>query len=180
MNILKEIRRKNGLTQTEFAEKLSVSRSAIAQIEIGKNQISTDLAKKISDIFNVSLDILLSNSTVDYLNSASFEDFTDSFYFEESMLLLDIDKIEVLKTLIKKFAQEKGLKGVTPSFTRFEEQNNLYFMIDNFHNKSNDNILNEVVLKDLHKKVKFAIDCLYDDLYNNMSIGYNILDSYYK
>jgi transcriptional regulator with XRE-family HTH domain len=46
-NIFKSIRKELGLTQTEFALSLDVSRSAIAQIETSNNNPSNDLVKRL-------------------------------------------------------------------------------------------------------------------------------------
>lgn len=46
-NIFKSIRKELGLTQTEFALSLNVSRSAIAQIESSNNNPSNDLVKRL-------------------------------------------------------------------------------------------------------------------------------------
>lgn len=50
----KEIRKNLSLTQVQFANKLDVSRSAIAQIEMGKNTPTTDLLLKIIDTFSLT------------------------------------------------------------------------------------------------------------------------------
>jgi transcriptional regulator with XRE-family HTH domain len=60
-NILKEIRKLNNVTQKEFSETLNVSRSAIAQIEIGNNKPSSELVDNILANFKVT------NSQKDYL-----------------------------------------------------------------------------------------------------------------
>lgn len=46
-NIFKSIRKELGLTQTEFALSLNVSRSAIAQIETSNNNPSNELVKRL-------------------------------------------------------------------------------------------------------------------------------------
>ena len=49
---LPKIRKKYKLTQTEFAKKIGVSRSYIAQIEIGNNILTKQSDKKIQDFLN--------------------------------------------------------------------------------------------------------------------------------
>lgn len=51
---LKELRKKLSLTQEEFAKKLNVSRSNIANIEIGNISLSDRNLKDICRIFNVN------------------------------------------------------------------------------------------------------------------------------
>lgn len=57
-NILK-IRKENNLTQDELAEKYFVTRQTISNWEIGKSYPDLETLVKISNDFNVSLDILL-------------------------------------------------------------------------------------------------------------------------
>lgn len=61
MNRIKELRTKNQMNQIELARKLFVSQSAISSWELGTRDIDTDNLKKISDIFNVSIDYILGN-----------------------------------------------------------------------------------------------------------------------
>lgn len=56
--ILKNFRKHIGLTQKDFADKLGVSRATIAQIEVGNNNLSTDLLYKIKKVFHVNLEEL--------------------------------------------------------------------------------------------------------------------------
>lgn len=56
---LKEARKNAGLTQTELAEKLCVSRQAITKWESGKGIPDVDNLRTISKVLNVSIDFLL-------------------------------------------------------------------------------------------------------------------------
>ena len=55
---IKEIRKKNNLTQKEFADKYNVTYQAVSKWENGKNMPDSTLIKKISEDFNVSLEEL--------------------------------------------------------------------------------------------------------------------------
>lgn len=55
--LFKDIRRSENLTQSQFSEKLNISRSAIAQIESSKNNPSRDLTLNILDKFSLSNEI---------------------------------------------------------------------------------------------------------------------------
>ena len=57
---LQLLRKKQGLTQEELAEKLYVSRTAISKWESGRGYPSIDSLKEISSFFSVSIDALLS------------------------------------------------------------------------------------------------------------------------
>ena len=56
---LKEARKNAGLTQTELAEKLCVSRQAVTKWEAGNGIPDVDNLKVISKVLNVSIDFLL-------------------------------------------------------------------------------------------------------------------------
>ena len=56
---LKEARKQAGLSQEQLAEKLSVSRSAVAKWESGKGIPDVENLKGISKLLNISIDYLL-------------------------------------------------------------------------------------------------------------------------
>ena len=56
---LKEARKKAGLSQEQFAEKMNVSRSAIAKWETDKGMPDVNNLKVMSQLLNVSIDYLL-------------------------------------------------------------------------------------------------------------------------
>ncbi|MBQ5916989.1 MAG: helix-turn-helix domain-containing protein [Lachnospiraceae bacterium] len=61
---LKEARKNAGLTQTELAEKLCVSRQAITKWETGKGIPDVENLRLISKVLNVSIDFLLDDEEV--------------------------------------------------------------------------------------------------------------------
>ena len=58
-NILKSLREKNGLTQEQMAERVSVTRQAVSRWETGETQPNTDTLKLLSREFDVSINTLL-------------------------------------------------------------------------------------------------------------------------
>lgn len=58
-NNLRKLRIKHRLTQSELAQKLHLSRSAISNYEQGKMQPTIETLIEISKIFDISLDELL-------------------------------------------------------------------------------------------------------------------------
>ena len=62
-NKLYELRKKNGLSQEAFADRLGVSRQAVSKWECGESLPDTDNLITISKLFGVSLDELVGNST---------------------------------------------------------------------------------------------------------------------
>lgn len=61
--LIAQIRQERGLTQSEFAKKLSTSQSAVNRIEHGKQNLSLETLGRISDVLNKQL-IALSGSSV--------------------------------------------------------------------------------------------------------------------
>ena len=67
---LASLRKQNGLTQLELAEKLNVSRQAISRWEVGTAVPSTDNLRVLSNLYGVSVDYLLNDNADDsYKNS---------------------------------------------------------------------------------------------------------------
>ena len=59
---LKELRKKQGLTQLELAERLFVSRQAISGWEEGTSRPSTENLQSLSRLFNIPLETLLDDT----------------------------------------------------------------------------------------------------------------------
>jgi len=57
---LQELRKQKGITQDELAKLLFVSRTAISKWESGRGYPSITSLKAIADLFNISIDSLLS------------------------------------------------------------------------------------------------------------------------
>ena len=61
------LRKKNGLSQEELAEKIGVARQTISKWELGETSPDLKQSKELSRIFNVSLDELTDNDIKDVL-----------------------------------------------------------------------------------------------------------------
>lgn len=59
MNPLRELRKRKGITQTELGHVLHVQKSAISKYELGRATPSSDILKKLSDYFGVSINYIL-------------------------------------------------------------------------------------------------------------------------
>ena len=62
---IKEIRKKEGLTQEELAAKLNVIRQAVSNWETGKNLLDIEILINISNVFNISLDQLIKGDNME-------------------------------------------------------------------------------------------------------------------
>ena len=66
-NKIMQLRKKNGLSQEELAEKVGVARQTISKWELGETSPDLKQSKELSKIFNVSLDELTDNDIKDIL-----------------------------------------------------------------------------------------------------------------
>ena len=64
---IKQFRTDNNMTQQEFADKLFVSRSAVAKWEQDRGMPSLELLEKISSILKVSIDDLIGEKDYRYM-----------------------------------------------------------------------------------------------------------------
>ena len=63
MNIkLQDLRKKQNLSQEQLAEKIGVARQTISKWELGESAPDLEQSKKLSQIFNVSLDEWTNNN----------------------------------------------------------------------------------------------------------------------
>lgn len=62
---LKKLRTDNGLTQDELAEKIYVTRTAISKWETDKGYPSIDSLKQLSNLFEITIDELISDSDIE-------------------------------------------------------------------------------------------------------------------
>ena len=66
---LKELRTAEGMTQVDFAQKLSVTKQTVSNWENNNIQPSIDMLIKIADYFNVSTDYLLGRESSHFVNT---------------------------------------------------------------------------------------------------------------
>lgn len=64
-NLIKELRKKNNLTQEKFAEKYGVTYQAVSKWENGKNIPDISLLKQICDDYNININDLLEGKNSD-------------------------------------------------------------------------------------------------------------------
>ena len=84
-NFMKELRKENGLTQEQLAEKLNVSIGYVSQVERGVTKISLDLLGAISSILECDIASFITESA------------TNSSEYLESELLSEIRKLDSKK-----------------------------------------------------------------------------------
>lgn len=105
-NRVKSERKRLKLTQEQLAEKLSIPRSTIGNIELGRSGISVELLTKLSDFFNCSTDYLLGKT--DKRNI--YEEFDEQFPINKQELK---NLEEISKHLTKEQKEELGFYSFT-------------------------------------------------------------------
>jgi len=85
-SILKELRKANKVNQTELADRLGVSRSAISTWETGANEPDTQTLLRIANFFDVSVSYLLGETTLKKIEQIPLEAiFKKTLYVYESI-----------------------------------------------------------------------------------------------
>lgn len=133
------LRKKEGLSQEELAEKLKVSRQTVSKWEINLTTPSLEKAKILAEIFNISYDSLISESPIN-------GDLTN--------IELIVDEIDWTKAWSSKYpilATYGGIKGIEKYIKAFDET---YFSFKNDYPDINETDA-FLILKDiLYRKYK--------------------------
>lgn len=131
-SIIKDIRKKNNLTQNEFASILGVTFQAVSKWENDKSIPDITILKEISNKFNVDLNYLISGKKVN-INKKSF--------FKKNMIIITVIIFIIISVCLFLFFHKhnyefKTLNGetkdikVTGSITYDESKSSIYLNID--------------------------------------------------
>ncbi len=119
-DMLKYLRNRDHLSQSELADKLGVAKSTISMYEVGKREPDFETLEAIADLFNVDMNFLLGKSGSEndnyyYLNEETRQIAQDAFENPELRSLFHVARdipperlrahIEFMKTSKE---QEKG------------------------------------------------------------------------
>ena len=131
-NFIKEIRKKNNLTQKQLAEKYNVTYQAVSKWENGKNMPDTSLIKQISE-----------ETSLSFTKSGNVYRVTKEGFYSDTPIVVDfeVDGETIVKaTLINSNAHE-GYEGIanTSVYNKwFGDNLNITFEdIDNFVKSNN-------------------------------------------
>src|SRR5271157_6509836 len=107
---IKNLRIKKGLSQAELANEIGLSSGHITRLETGKFNPSTEVLKKLSQIFDISADYLLDDSTDnEYDIDVKNKPLADRIKLVSS---LDEKQQEAVITIIDSMVKEKKMKEV--------------------------------------------------------------------
>ena len=131
-SIIKDIRKKNNLSQNEFASILGVTFQAVSKWENDKSIPDITILKDISNKFNVDLNYLISGKKVN-INKKSF--------FKKNMIIITVIVFIIISVCVFLFFHKhnyefKTLNGetkdikVTGSITYDESKSSIYLNVD--------------------------------------------------
>ena len=131
-SIIKDIRKKNNLTQNEFASILGVTFQAVSKWENDKSIPDITILRDISNKFNVDLNYLISGKKVN-INKKSF--------FKKNMIIITVIIFIIISVCVFLFFHKhnyefKTLNGetkdikVTGSITYDESKSSIYLNVD--------------------------------------------------
>ncbi|MBR6071586.1 MAG: helix-turn-helix domain-containing protein [Acholeplasmatales bacterium] len=136
---IRDLRKKNNLTQEELADKLNVSRQAITKWESGLGTPDISNIEAIAKLFNITVDELLSGNSIK-MNNISKTEF-DIFKFSDIDLkignanTLDISLIDSEKVIVE---LESDLELDVYKFAKVKIENENSVEISVLLNKSKD------------------------------------------
>jgi transcriptional regulator with XRE-family HTH domain len=111
-NNIKNIRELKNYTQEYMAQGLGITQAAYSKIEKGKTDVSYAKLKKIADILQVSLQVIMSFDTQKCFNSFQHtkEDYSQSLVYSSAAYKTEKklyqDKIALLEILLNKIDSE--------------------------------------------------------------------------
>lgn len=178
---IKEARKKSGLTQEQFAEKLCVSRQAVTKWESDKGTPDVENLKAISELLNVSIDFLLDDgkkltalSIKEPINLDDYEKSGSCRFKEDAVVLAKYPDAIEIRPLIKSKKMNKLESafdwflggGLFVYHNHFEDLSKYYLvkLENNFLlvNVTKEFIISDEINSDLATKDKFIIgDCKY-------------------
>lgn len=94
--MLKYLRLRENLSQSELAEKLGVAKSTISMYEVGKREPDFETLEAIADLFNVDMNFLLGKDGSEndryYINDETVKAAQEIFENQELRALFDVQR----------------------------------------------------------------------------------------
>ena len=94
--MLKYLRLRENLSQSELAEKLGVAKSTISMYEVGKREPDFETLEAIADLFNVEMNFLLGKDGSEndryYINDETAKAAQEIFENQELRALFDVQR----------------------------------------------------------------------------------------
>ncbi len=181
-NLIKELRKKDNLTQEKFAEKYGVTYQAVSKWENGKNIPDISLLKQICDDYNINIDDLLKGK-----NNSNKNDRKKVIYIVIGCIILLIlvlflifhDDSFTFKTVTSNcsnfeisgsiaYNKNKSYLYISNIDYCGEKDDNLYIKIDCILYEIKDNIKKEIGSSSYDKGVKIKLNDFLKDVNFNI------------
>ena len=181
-NLIKELRKKDNLTQEKFAEKYGVTYQAVSKRENGKNIPDISLLKQICDDYNINIDDLLKGK-----NNSNKKDRKKVIYIVIGCIILWIlvlflifhDDSFTFKTVTSNcsnfeisgsiaYNKNKSYLYISNIDYCGEKDDNLYIKIDCILYEIKDNIKKEIGSSSYDKGVKIKLNDFLKDVNFNI------------
>lgn len=111
---IKFLRNKFNLTQEQLGKEIGISKVSVWQWENGINYPKQEIAQKLCDYFNVSLDYLMGRTDnprpISPVNSSESDDYLIAFSELGDYRELDEQQKEMIRTMIKTFKDQNAKK----------------------------------------------------------------------
>lgn len=113
---LRELRQKKGLSQSQLADALNISKSAISMYELGKREPDLETLEGIADFFNVDINYLIGkeDGSMYYLDPEAAEIAQEVQQRPELKILFDAsrkvsaDDLELVINMIDRLKKNEG------------------------------------------------------------------------
>ena len=140
---LLELRKSNGISQAFVAEKIGVSRASYIEIEKGAKELTLSQAKKIAEIFNVSLDELISGKTMPAIK-VSIQDKPEKKEKQEIRIDVPQKNLKKFKEVVLYVLEKVGSKSNVGMTVLYKL---LYFIDFDYYEKFEEQLVGATYIK---------------------------------
>ena len=114
MNRIKDLRKRKGISQLELAQLLGVTQQAVSGYEKNISQPDIDSLKMLSDYFNVSIDYILGESSIDikFEDAASFISAMKKNLLENGYDFTEKSAKEISEIVVKTIDFVKSIRNI--------------------------------------------------------------------
>jgi len=155
---IQQLRKKNNLTQEFLALELGISRPTYMQIERGERELTISEAKKLSAIFNMSLESFLTKK----------EPRRDIIIEKKSIKKSEDLQIRVTEKNLDKFKQVLlyvlGKVGSKPNIGETVLHKLLYFIDFDYYEKFEENLMGATYIKNYHGPTSVELGSIINEM----------------
>jgi len=161
-NFIKQLRKKNGFTQDFVASKMGISRPTYIQTEEGKRDITVSEARKLSDIFNISLENFLQEKETKM--KVSIEKDKNNKKEQEIRISVPQKNFKKFKEVLLYILSKVGGKSNVGEAVIYKL---LYFIDFDFYEKFEEQLIGATYIKNHHGPTPIEFKVIIDDMIKN-------------